>query len=272
MKYKLSLNEIEVMNWDESVLIASIKELKNEDFIVIETEPPLNNSTFLQTMYDEGEYTVEIRYELEEDFKQYSIVVKDIDMVIELFKEYYNQELPNISSWEDISAYMKTYIERECMGVTKEMSHPTFLECFQDDIYYSQECEEGPFGSDTGFDVFNYIQNEIRKDEDCENEEEYDWDDYPKSLMESLFKEEYIEPSTEVSDEDLKIKKEIYYSSQVCISVAFTLIKVYGELSEELMKQCILAVERLNYYYRLSNGTSNVKFVKMLDDLHTFTE
>lgn len=81
-----------------------------DNFIVLEAEPPINGSLYLQSalMSDPGEpkrYVVETRIANEDgSFRHYQWESDSLSQVQALFADYYlRQELPDLTDWKDIT-------------------------------------------------------------------------------------------------------------------------------------------------------------------------
>lgn len=80
-----------------------------DDYIVLESNVPIQNSAYIQahSPYKKGSklVVVEIRIGSSEDkFRHYKYETEDKEEVISMFLKYWaKQEIPDISTWEDIT-------------------------------------------------------------------------------------------------------------------------------------------------------------------------
>lgn len=85
-------------------------DLYEDNFIVLEADPPINGSLYLQSalMSDPGEakrYVVETRITNEDgSFRHYQWECDSLSQVQALFADYFlRQQLPDLTDWKDIT-------------------------------------------------------------------------------------------------------------------------------------------------------------------------
>lgn len=81
------------------------------DFIVLESDVPINRSTFIQVgapdINNNLNLTVEIGMKNAEKIEMYRYYTSNISEILEMLMNYFEQQqIPDISSWEDVSDEM----------------------------------------------------------------------------------------------------------------------------------------------------------------------
>lgn len=109
-KYNLDINGIIQKKLDERFLRESIQKMlisdpESDNFLVLERESPIENSIYLQVMYENEMFYIETRVIHEgEEFRHYLYKTLSLIETEKIFIEYYeNQKLPDISIWRDIT-------------------------------------------------------------------------------------------------------------------------------------------------------------------------
>ncbi|MBO4939688.1 MAG: hypothetical protein J6D30_01480 [Clostridia bacterium] len=97
----------------------AIKSLRYEEkdceFIILESEYPINDSLFMQCMMcDEDYYLVELQLENFKNFRMYQFGTQKLDYVIQLFISYLSGQLPNLSYWKDVGGVEQDKLIEEC--------------------------------------------------------------------------------------------------------------------------------------------------------------
>lgn len=108
-KQKFRLLENAYLLTDEAEvddIIGCLNSLEEGDFIILDSLKPINDNIYIQTMKENDKYTVETRFEVDDDFKHYQITMNEED-VKEVFSDYRNSKCPNITKWEDITQSLK---------------------------------------------------------------------------------------------------------------------------------------------------------------------
>ena len=110
-RFQLDINGRIYKEFDKQFLEKSIEEmLKIDDsmdnFLILDAKSPVDNSIYMQTMYENGIFHVEVRFSYSDDsYKHYLHKTNSAIEVKELFLDYYLLEkVPDISVWEDISS------------------------------------------------------------------------------------------------------------------------------------------------------------------------
>lgn len=161
----------------------------------------------------------------------------------------------------------RIYIDDEEMGQNKKTSHPNFVKYFSDDLYYSEDDEETPFGSDEGNDTLKFIFEGIRKNKD------FDFYGYPQKLIEEEWEMKYI-PADMVSKEETEklIKEEdgkmnVMQSDMITYAVAFAQIKITGKVDSRLKERALNAIKRFMSANEMEHSEIGDK---MIEDLKKF--
>ena len=83
----------------------------NEDygFVILTTETPKENCVMIQTAkhYSTKEITLEVRYEYENDFRQYAWDTTDFDAVLQYFYDFFMGKALDVSQFEDITQELR---------------------------------------------------------------------------------------------------------------------------------------------------------------------
>ena len=84
------------------------KEPGGDNFLILDPKEPVQNSIYLQTLYENGVFYVETRIvHSDNSFTHYSYETFSQEETEKLFTEYYlYQKLPNITEWEDVTDTM----------------------------------------------------------------------------------------------------------------------------------------------------------------------
>lgn len=109
-KFILNINGYEYKDFDQQDLEDSIQNMPgndpgNDNFLILEPKEPIQNSIYMQTLYEDKVFDVEIRIvHSKELFSHYLKKISSIEEVKKIFLDYYlYKKIPNISEWEDIT-------------------------------------------------------------------------------------------------------------------------------------------------------------------------
>lgn len=155
-------------------------------------------------------------------------------------------------------------------GVSRETSHPNFINCFCEDFYYDNSDEESPFGNDIGNDTLRALECYIK-----DNGVNY-IDDFPKELMES-WGYKYIEPVNKKQETFVDLMNEmsggffeyceIYH--RVVYATALGQIKITGKINCDIKEKAEAAFHTLLRVYvykdRLNAELTGKKWVRNMN-------
>ncbi|WP_343618032.1 hypothetical protein [Flavobacterium sp.] len=215
------------------------KEINNckeaDDFVILNNDPALNDAVFLQGMFsDEDKYTLEIRFEHENDFSQYGIEHVTKTECLHIFKQYYEGNLPDLNQWENITKYLLQYYYNPEIGLNQETVHPSFNNYFKADFYFSIDDYFSPFGSDAGFDAMMESERFLQQEEsnNC----------YLIQLIDETDVDKY---SYDGNKENPNLHHMVYDNKAV-VSIGFTNLKVNGFIMEDVKEKTLLSLHFLN--------------------------
>ncbi|KAF2509125.1 hypothetical protein [Flavobacterium foetidum] len=254
MKFSIitSTNETErtIKNFD--VVEKEINNCKDkEDFVILNNDPAISNSIYLQTMLSgKNQYTLEIRFEYENDFSQYGIEEVTKNDCLEIFKHYFEGRLPDLNEWEDITKYVRQHYYNTEIGLNQETVHPSYYDYFKADFYYSISDFYTPFGNDAGFDAMIEAEKFL-KSEDSNNF-------YLIQLIDEINIENY--------DYDEKRDYEnlhfLVHDHNAIVAIGFTNLKVNGFIMEDVKEKTLSSLRFLNQVQNHEN------YQIMIEDLN----
>ena len=108
-KFVLDIGGLKYEDFDLNFLIKSLENMLTEEvddnFLILDSEEPIQKSIYLQTFYEDEMFDVETRIEHENKaFSHYLFKTNDIEIVKNIFIDYYKyNKIPNILEWEDIT-------------------------------------------------------------------------------------------------------------------------------------------------------------------------
>jgi len=166
------------------------------------------------------------------------------------------------------------YINDEEFGPHPLTSHPRFRAHFTNDLYYSNNDEETPFGSDVGSETLAELEGFLKKTiwgpNDCR---------CPRCLIEDEWYMTYIKPLS-IDPEEIKkiingpdddgvpIWQYVLMSDRVIIAHALGEIKIRGRV--ELPQRALRSMRRLLVLAELMGLEGREKTRKMIEDLESF--
>jgi len=160
------------------------------------------------------------------------------------------------------------YFDDDAVGLQPKTSHPRFVEHFSHSFYYDCADEEAPFGSDTGFDVLMSLSESVKR------EGKLSFADFPKDLIESVWKMKYIPVDSLCRDNIMSILKlneiDVIQSDIVTCAVAFGQIKITGGLDTKLKECAVDSIKRRIITARLLGWGESKVLYQMRDDLSSF--
>ena len=123
---------------------------KEGDFVILEPKHPINDSIYLQVVFEDGIYLTEIRFVFGSDsnYKHYSYVVNDKETIFKIFADYYLEEkTPNIQDWKDNSSTFTDGIEDEMVKLYKKSGKDIlYFEVWLNDDNISLTTHKGALG------------------------------------------------------------------------------------------------------------------------------
>ncbi|MBL1225030.1 hypothetical protein [Enterococcus sp. BWR-S5] len=258
-------NEHELIEPVTAEAITSVFEGLNDGkfhIVVLEANPMIADSPFIQIARGEGVYIVEIQYSKDGEIQQFRKETDDIEACLQLFLDYYAETLPENKGWQDVTAEISYYYDKEEEGVTRETSHPFFVRHFTDELYYDITDDYAPFGNDTGNDSLYMLEKQLAENDDLE-----DFDGLPVFIAKS-WGVEYVDPLESSSDSAFISENEvdIFESSQITIAVGFGLIKITGGIGLLLKERTLHALEQLKTL--LPDGQKI--YQRQIDDLKSY--
>ena len=112
-KYSLDINGRVHKNFTEEYLKNSLaamldREPGEDNFLILDTEEPVQNSIYVQVWYENGIFDIETRIvHADESYTHYLYKTTSLEEATKIFTEYYlYQKLPNITEWQDITNTM----------------------------------------------------------------------------------------------------------------------------------------------------------------------
>lgn len=230
--------------------------------VILEANPMIDNCPFIQVARGEGVYIVEIQYNKDGALQQFRKETDDIEACQSFFLDYFSEKLPEQEGWQDVTAEIIYYYDKEEEGVARETSHPFFVSHFTDALYYDITDDYAPFGNDTGNDSLHMLEKYLAENDDVE-----DFDGLPEFIAKS-WGLTYIDPLKSSDDPAFIAENEvdIFESSQITIAVGFGLIKITGGVGLLLKERTIHALEQLQAL--LPDGKE--VYQRQIDDLKNF--
>ncbi len=78
-------------------------------FVIVKTDSPKENCVMMQTAKNYGakEITLEVRYEYENDFRQYAWNTINFDAVLQYFYDFFRGKSLDVSQFEDITKHLR---------------------------------------------------------------------------------------------------------------------------------------------------------------------
>lgn len=231
------------------------KEINNcqniSDFVILNNDPAINDAIYLQAMLSgKNKFTLEIRFEHENDFSQYGIENVTKTECLNIFKQYYEGNLPDLTQWENITKYVRQHYYDSEIGLNQETTHPTFNDNFKADFYFSISDYYSPFGNDAGFDAM------IEAERFLQNDESNNF--YLIQLINQIKIESY--------DFDEKKDSEnlhfTIYDHNAVVSIGFTNLKVNGFIMEDVKEKTLASLHFLNQVKKHEN------YLIMISDLN----
>lgn len=161
------------------------------------------------------------------------------------------------------------YLDDEEEGLSKETSHPNFVNHFTEDFYYDCGDEEAPFGNDNGADTL-YELEDLIKSGDYKGK----FLTFPKKIVSDIWDLNYLEPENFDKEKIKKLIEDDEYSlvatDQVIIAVALGEIKILGKIEPELKKTALNAMKRQKIVFEMLGYDGSGEYDQIMKDLESF--
>lgn len=163
----------------------------------------------------------------------------------------------------------KVYLDDDEVGLSRETSHPNFVNHFTEDFYYDCGDEEAPFGNDDGADALYELEDLIKS-----GNYEGKFLDLPRKIVSDIWDFNYLDPENFNKEKIKKAIEEDKYSlistDQAIIAVALGEIKILGKIEPELKKTALSAMRRQKIVFEMLGYKVSSDYDPIIKDLESF--
>lgn len=208
---------------------------KTDDYLILNNVPSIDNSIYLQTILtDENLFTVELRQQYENDFSHYGLEKVTKTECLNIFRTYFEGNLPDLNKWKNITKYLLQYYYNSEIGLNQETVHPSFNDYFKSEFYFNINDYYSPFGNDAGFDAMieaeRFLQNNFSNN----------------FYLIKLINEMNIESYDYDEKRDNENLHFIVYNHNCAVAIGFTNLKVNGYILEHVKEKTLASLRFLN--------------------------
>ena len=163
----------------------------------------------------------------------------------------------------------KLYLDDEETGLSRETSHPNFVEHFTEEFYYDCADDEAPFGNDNGADTL-YELEDLFKSGDYKGKVL----SLPKKIVSDIWDFHYLKPDNFSKKKIAELIEKDEYSliatDQVIIAVALGEIKITGKIEPELKELALNAMKRQKIVFEMLGYEGSGTYDRIISDLESF--